>query len=123
MQREAAMRAAWHGCLVGLTLALFSAGAHAQSYGFVYRGNDTGGIIPWSCEAEAQARDIAGAFCASYNKFARITSVHRMYGDYIAFHCLWRPDTARYQIPVVRTRASCPAYDRTQRFYPREMVR
>ena len=51
--------------------------------------------------------EIAGAYCAGWNKFARITSVHRQYGDYIAFNCLWRPDTARYQIPAVRTRSSC----------------
>jgi hypothetical protein len=79
----------------------------------VYRGNDTGGIISWSCENEAIARETADAFCASYNKYGRITSVHRMYGDYIAFNCLWRPDIARYQLPLVRTRAACLVAART----------
>ena len=109
----------WRLSLIGVAVALFSAHAHAQ----VYRGNDTGGIIPWSCENEADAREIAGAYCARWNKFARITSVHRMYGDYIAFNCLWRPDIARFQIPPVRTRSSCYANARAPRLHPRVRVR
>lgn len=109
----------WRSSLAGLALALLSAGAHAQ----VYRGNDTGGIIPWSCENEVDAREIAGAYCARWDKYARITSVHRMYGDYIAFNCLWRPDIAPYQIPRVRTRSSCYANARAPRLHPRVQVR
>ena len=33
------------------------------------------------------ARQMAAAHCAGYNKWARITSVHARYGDYIAFAC------------------------------------
>ena len=39
------------------------------------RGNDTGGIISWSCENEAAAQDMAANHCARYGKFHRITSV------------------------------------------------
>ena len=46
-----------------------------------------------------------------------------MYGDYIAFNCLWRPDIARYQIPAVRTRSSCYANARAPRLHPRVQVR
>jgi hypothetical protein len=113
------MRAALRFSLVGLAVALFSANAHAQ----VYSGNDTGGIIPYSCENEVAAREIAGAYCAGWNKYARITSVHRMYGDYIAFNCLWRPDTARFQMPRVGTRSSCYAHARAPRLHPRVQVR
>jgi hypothetical protein len=113
------MRAAWHLSLIGLAVALSSASAQAQ----VHRGNDTGGIISWSCENEADAPEIAGAYCAGWNKYARITSVHRQYGDYIAFNCLWRPDIARYQLPVVRTRSSCYAQARAPRLHPRVRVR
>ena len=93
------MRAALRLSLIGLVVAPWHCarpGAHAQ----VYRGNDTGGIIPWSCENEVgRARDRRRVSARGWNKFARITSVHRMYGDYIAFNCLWRPDIARYQTP------------------------
>lgn len=54
-------------------------------------GNDTGGIIPWSPYAEVYRFAIAADHCARYSKYARITSVHRQYGDYIGFHCLFPP--------------------------------
>jgi hypothetical protein len=97
-----------------LTLLLISSGAQAQ----IYRGNDTGGIIPWSCENEAEAHMIATAYCARWDKYHRITSVHRRYGDFIAFNCLWSPYKNPYALPAVHTRASC-AY---QRLYPRVRV-
>jgi hypothetical protein len=108
---EMEMRAAWRLSLIGLIVAGYSVSAQAQ----IYRGNDTGGIIPWSCENEADARYVAGAYCASWGKYARITSVHRMYGQYITFNCLWRPGIARYQLPAVGTRSSCYAHARRLR--------
>ena|SRR5262245_29792437 len=89
--------------IVGLIL---SAAAAAAQDTYV-KGNDTGGIISWSCEAEAAAQAIAAEHCARFDKFHRITSVHRQYGDYIAFQCLWNPRIARYALPAVRTRAVC----------------
>jgi hypothetical protein len=111
------MRSSW--AWLALALATLSAGAHAQ----VYRGNDTGGIIPWSCENEADARAIAAAHCARYDKYARITSVKRQYGDYIGFNCLWRRGIAPYQIPAVGTRRACYSHARAPRLYPRVRVR
>ena len=55
------------------------------------QGNDTGGIIPWSPDIEPVARDRASMHCATYNKVAIITSVHRVYGDYIGFICAFPP--------------------------------
>ena len=88
---------------VGVGVVLAGASAQAQ----VYHGNDTGGIIPWSCENEAMAPQITAAYCARWDKYPRITSVHRQYGDYIAFNCLWSPYAAPYALPAVRTRAIC----------------
>ena len=97
-----------------LGLVLISSGAQAQ----IYRGNDTGGIIPWSCENEAEAHLIAAAYCARWDKYHRITSVHRRYGDFIGFNCLWAPHKNPFVLPAVHTRASC-AYER---LYPRVRV-
>ena len=96
--------------VVCLAALLSASAAQAQ---WVYRGNDTGGIIPWSCENEAAAQELAGAFCARHGKFHRITSVTRGYGNYIGFNCLWRPDIARFILPAVRTRtlAACITYE------------
>jgi hypothetical protein len=55
------------------------------------KGNDVGGIIPWSPEAEVAAIDIAQNNCGRFNKYAVITSVHRVYGDYISYACWWKP--------------------------------
>ena len=98
-------RGAWSviGIALWSAIVLGSPGAQAQ----VYHGNDTGGIISWSCENEAMAQQIAAEYCARWDKYHRITSVHRQYGDYIGFNCLWSPHVNRYAIPAVATRNTC----------------
>lgn len=53
------------------------------------KGNDSGGIIPWSPDNEANAFAIASAQCGRWNKFAVATSIFRMPGDYIGYKCVW----------------------------------
>ena len=80
--------------LAVLALALASCGVYGP------KGNDVGGIIPWSPEAEAMALDTAQANCSRYNQFAVITSIHRNYGDYISYACRWnQPPHIRRQLP------------------------
>ena len=55
------------------------------------KGNDTGGIIPWTPENERASFEIAGAQCARWNKFPVATSIHRVPGDYIGYACVWDP--------------------------------
>ena len=94
------------GMMIGMVGMLGT--AQAQPY---LKGNDTGGIITWSCEAELMAHQIAGEHCAWYRKYHRITGVHRLEGDYISFQCLWNPRLARFAIPAVRTRThACASY-------------
>ncbi len=52
-----------------------------------FEGNTTGGIIAWTPEVDLIYHDIAAIHCAAYNKVHQITSVHRRYGDYVAFRC------------------------------------
>jgi hypothetical protein len=59
-------------------------------------GNDTGGIIQWTPENDANAVQITTDFCAQYHKYPRITSIHAHYGDYIGFACEWRPNRYAY---------------------------
>jgi hypothetical protein len=80
---------------------------HSGPEVLVWHGNDTGGIIPWSCEAEAVAREAAAGFCARYGKYGRITGVNRQYGDYISFNCLWSPYVDHYARPAVAMRTAC----------------
>ena len=87
----------------GMTTLLPMTGAMAQ----VWHGNDTGGIIPWSCENEATAQLAAAGHCARFSKYARITGVHRQYGDYISFNCLWSSSVDHYARPAVAMRAAC----------------
>jgi hypothetical protein len=57
-----------------------------------------GGIIPYPLVAAlrqgesdiAVATAMASEHCARYGKRAVITSIHREYGDYVAFDCRWR---------------------------------
>ena len=56
------------------------------------KGNDTGGIIPWSPDIAGSYREIAAEECGRFNKLAVITSVHPVYSDFIAFACVWPRD-------------------------------
>src|SRR5215204_3964738 len=70
-------------------IALLTGSARGGYVGLV--GNDTGGVIPWSPGIDRLALAIASEHCARYAKTARITSVHRVYGDYIGFRCRFGP--------------------------------
>ena len=76
-------------------LVLLSAPARADIFGLVYGvvSNDTGGIIPWSPLTEQHRWEIAAKHCAWWGKTPIITSVHRQYGDYIGFRCVFPPST------------------------------
>jgi hypothetical protein len=50
-------------------------------------GNDTGGIIQWTPYVSRIYRRWAADHCAQWHRIATITSVHRRYGDYVAFTC------------------------------------
>jgi len=85
--------------LLGFALALSASAASAGWFDRL-KGNDTGGIIPWSPDVQQSYPQMAADHCASYNKVAFITSVHKVYGDYIAFVCAfprdYDPIRARY---------------------------
>ena len=80
-------------------LLLSCAGADANILAGVYgiKGNDTGGIIPWSPANEHAALDIATERCAWFNKFALITTVHRVSGDYIVYQCRFDQPSGRHR--------------------------
>jgi hypothetical protein len=86
------------GLLSICILLLMGVSVHAQM-----RGNDTGGSIPWSADNEMEAHQIAAEYCARWEKYHRITSIHRRDGDFIKFSCLWKPDADRYAQPRLRT--------------------
>jgi hypothetical protein len=54
-------------------------------------GNDTGGIIPYRPSVGRVYRRLAADHCARWGRLAHITSVHRRYGEYIAFSCIDKP--------------------------------
>jgi hypothetical protein len=69
------------------------------------KGNDTGGIIPWSPENEQNSFDIASAQCERWNKHPVATSIHRQPGDYISYKCVWNnPVTVVRQVRHHRRR-------------------
>ena len=84
---------------VAVVLNSFAACAGFASPGLT--GNDTGGIMAWTPDIDLTYRDIAAAHCARWNRLAGITSVHRTYGDYIGFQCIYdrRFDARRAGFP------------------------
>ena len=73
-----------------ITSALASGGEFAGP-GPRITGNDTGGIFPYSPAVEGIYQQIAEGHCARYGRLAKVTSVHRQYGDYVSFVCYDRP--------------------------------
>ncbi|HEX4408670.1 MAG TPA: hypothetical protein VH206_07860 [Xanthobacteraceae bacterium] len=66
-------------------------GANFAGPGPGITGNDTGGIFPYSPDVAASYRQVAEDYCARWSRIAKVTSVHRKYGDYVAFVCFDRP--------------------------------
>jgi hypothetical protein len=66
-------------------------GANFAGPGPGITGNDTGGIFPYSPAVEASYNQIAEGYCARWGRIAKVTSVHRTYGDYVSFVCHDRP--------------------------------
>jgi hypothetical protein len=73
---------------IAVPLMVSAARADAGLFGiYGMQSNDTGGIIPWSPAIAYTYREIAADACARWHKVARVTSVHRRYGDYVGFRC------------------------------------
>ena len=77
--------------VLGGSSAALALGARFAGPGPAVTGNDTGGIFPYSPGVEPIYQQIAGDFCARWGRFAKITSVHPVYGEYIGFVCYDRP--------------------------------
>jgi hypothetical protein len=69
----------------------FANGAGFAGPGPGVTGNDTGGIFPYSPGVEGIYNDIAINHCARWGRLAKVTSIHRKYGDYVSFVCYDRP--------------------------------
>lgn len=78
------------------TMLVSSAGAWNDLLNSVWgpKGNDTGGMIPWSPENEKNSFQIASEQCARWNKHPVATSIFRRSGDYISYKCVWEPPVA-----------------------------
>ncbi len=72
---------------IGLTLVLAASLAGCAGVGPGGTGNDSGGIIPWSPDNQAHARDYAMRHCAYYDKVAHMEPIYPRYGQYISFTC------------------------------------
>jgi len=66
-------------------------GAEFAGPGPAVTGNDIGGIFPYSPDVEPIYRHIATDHCARWGRLAKVTSIHRVYGEYVGFVCYDRP--------------------------------
>lgn len=87
------------GLWLVIALALLLSGAASPAFaGAVFlgpgsglTGNDTGGIIAYRPDLERGIyRAMAADWCARWGRLSQVTSVHRIYGDYISFVCMDR---------------------------------
>ncbi|HEX3937337.1 MAG TPA: hypothetical protein VHX43_07515 [Xanthobacteraceae bacterium] len=69
------------------TSPAFAFGSEFAGPGPQITGNNTGGIFPYRPAVPGTYDDIAESFCARYGRLAKVTSIHRIYGDYVSFVC------------------------------------
>jgi len=79
--------------VIAKAIAVGALGTLLASCAGVYgpKGNDTGGIIPWSPDNERMALTIAQDNCGRYRKHAVINTIHRTPGNYIVYDCRFEP--------------------------------
>ena len=85
------MRMIGTASLVAVCGMLAVAPAQADWWLWSFKGNDTGGIIPYSLTAQTDIRSLAIDHCASYGKVAKFLAVEPHDGGYISFACRWVP--------------------------------
>ena len=87
--------------LAVVTVGSSAAQAGAAGPGPGLTGNDTGGIIQATPDTIHASKAIAVAHCGRRSRYAGITSVHRVYGDYIGFRCVYdrRFDPRKVDLP------------------------
>ena len=79
------------GVVLATSAGVLASGGMFAGPGPRITGNDTGGIIPYSPNIEATYQQMAQDYCARWHRLSHITSVHRLYGDYISFVCIDKP--------------------------------
>jgi hypothetical protein len=84
------------GVVFGMAASLSGSGALASGGEFAgpgpgITGNDTGGIFPYSPDVDGSYQQISEGYCARWGRMAKVTSIHRKYGDYVSFVCYDRP--------------------------------
>jgi hypothetical protein len=68
------------------------AGAIVLGPGPGLTGNDIGGIIVYTPYLQVgDYQDMAARWCARWGRLSQLTSLHRIYGDYVGFVCMDRP--------------------------------
>jgi hypothetical protein len=71
----------------GADTTAMARGAEFTGPGPGVTGNNTGGIFPYSPAVDGIYQQIADGHCARYGRLAKVTSIHRIYGDYVSFVC------------------------------------
>jgi hypothetical protein len=76
---------------IAATTGAWAFGAEFAGPGPGITGNNTGGIFPYRPAPPGDYQQIAETFCARYGRLGKVTSIHRIYGDYVSFVCYDRP--------------------------------
>jgi hypothetical protein len=73
------------------TTSAMASGSGLAGPGPGITGNYTGGIVPYQPAPAATYRQMAEDFCGRYGRRGIVTSIHRIYGDYVSFVCYDHP--------------------------------